>query len=179
MSWREDLDVLEIRSFRDTDAAAVWRLHNIALAATGAHAGPGPWDDDLHQVRSAYLESGGAFLVALVDGDLVAMGALRRVSADEAEIKRMRVHPCFQRRGFGRRLLWLLEDRARALGCKTVRLDTTEQQTAARGLYEDAGYREVRRRRGDRFVVIDYIKALDAPTATGGRVGDRGEPHES
>lgn len=42
-------------------------------------------------------------------------------------------------------------------------LDATDEQIAARGLYESAGYREVGRRHTDRFVFIDFAKALRTP----------------
>ncbi len=74
----------------------------------------------------------------------------------------MRVHPHFQRQGIGRLLLKSLEERRRALGCQRIRLDTTDQQTAARGLYERSGYRETGRRQSDPFVVIEYAKTFDA-----------------
>jgi hypothetical protein len=59
----------------------------------GAHLGNGPWDDDLHEIEAAYLRSGGEFLVGVLDGKVVAMGTLRRISPGKAEIKRMRVGP--------------------------------------------------------------------------------------
>jgi ribosomal protein S18 acetylase RimI-like enzyme len=158
---RDNAGVLELRPFRDDDAEAVWRLHNLALDRAGAHGGPGPWENDLRDIPATYLDEGGDFLLGLLDGKLVAMGGLIRRSPGEAEIKRMRVHPDFQRRGFGRLLLERLEERARALGCRTIRLDTTEEQIAARRLYEGAGYRETGRRQTARFLFIDYAKTLD------------------
>jgi ribosomal protein S18 acetylase RimI-like enzyme/predicted kinase len=156
--------VFELRSFQPGDIEAVWELHDAALEEAGVHGGRGPWEDDLRDIRATYLEPGGNFLVAFADGRLVGMGGLVRLSPTEAEIKRMRVHPDFQRQGFGRRILGELEARAVALRCKQVRLDTTTEQVAARRLYEGAGYRETGRREMGRFVFIDFVKALDAST---------------
>lgn len=153
--------MLELHSFRDDDTEAVRQLHHLGLDDIGAHGGRGPWEDDLRDIRATYLDSGGDFLVGLLDGELVAMGGLLRRSPDEAEIRRMRVHPNRQRRGFGRLLLKRLEERARALGYRVIRLDTTEQQTAAQRLYASAGYRETGRRQTARFLFIDYAKTLD------------------
>lgn len=75
----------------------------------------------------------------------------------------MRVHPDFQRQGLGRLILRELEQRARALGFRMARLDTTDEQFAARRLYESAGYREIGRRHTGRFLFIDFAKALRAP----------------
>jgi ribosomal protein S18 acetylase RimI-like enzyme len=120
-----------------------------------AHAGHGPWDDDLRSVRESYLDVGGEFLIGVVDGEVVAMGALRRLSATAAEIKRMRVDVRYQRQGFGRTILARLEGRARELGYRTLRLDTTVSQVPAQHLYRSSGYREVGRTTvADRIVIL-------------------------
>jgi hypothetical protein len=75
---------LRIRRYEPEGREALWRLHNEALDEVGAHLGNGPWDDDLHGIEAAYLEAGGEFLVGVLDGRVVAMGALRRVSPEEA-----------------------------------------------------------------------------------------------
>jgi GNAT superfamily N-acetyltransferase len=152
--------VFELRSFRDGRAAAVLQLHDAALEDAGVHGGRGPWEDDLRDVRGTYLDSGGEFLLGLTDGKLVAIGGLLRRSPEEAEIKRMRVHPDFQRRGIGRLLLEGLEGRARALGYRAIRLDTTDRQTAVRQLHENAGYWETGQRQTGRFLFTDYRMAL-------------------
>jgi GNAT superfamily N-acetyltransferase len=136
---------LELRRFEDRDASAVRELQNLALNEAGAHLGHGPWDEDLNSIPDAYLEDGGEFLVGLCDKRLVAMGALRHVTDRVAELKRMRVHPAFQRRGFARLMLARLEDRARELGYRRLMLHTAVIQTAAQRLYATAGYREVGR----------------------------------
>src|SRR5438445_7359847 len=99
-------------------------LHNGALAATGAHAGHGPWDDELHKITEQYVNQGGIFLVGLLEEKLVAMGALKRVDSTIGEIKRMRVAPAYQRRGYGTAILISLEQRARELGIVRLTLDT-------------------------------------------------------
>ncbi len=148
--------VLEIRRDHDDDEARVWRLHREGLVGVGADLGDGPWDDDLRAIRRVYLDSGGDFLVGVMDGEVVAIGALRPTSAQAAEIKRMRVDPNFERRGFGTALLEALEARARELGYRTLTLDTTIRQLAAQRLYESHGYAQVGRR-GD---AILYEKPL-------------------
>jgi ribosomal protein S18 acetylase RimI-like enzyme len=109
--------------------------------------GDGPWDDDLRSVKATYLDDRGEFLVGSVNGEVIAMGALRRISATAAEIKRMRVDVRFQRQGFGRLLLDALEARAKELGYRTVRLDTTTTMIPAQRLYQSSGYREIARDR--------------------------------
>ena len=138
----------------------MWALHNEALAPTGAHVGNGVWDKDLHQIEDVYINNGGEFLVGIHDGQLVAMGALKRTSADKAEIKRMRVKPAFQRRGFGQRILKALEKRADALGYKTLHLSTTVLQEAAQRFYEKNGYTEISRGEVYSFLCVFYEKRI-------------------
>ena len=151
---------MRIRRYRDSDQEEVWALHNVALKDVGAHAGNGPWDDDLHHVRDVYLEKSGEFLVGTLVGRIVAMGALKHLTTSHAEIKRMRVHPVHQRRGFGQAILDALEARAAELGYSTLQLDTTVQQTAAQKLYIKNGYVEEERTMSGEFNVIKYVKAL-------------------
>lgn len=88
------------------------------------------------------------------------MGALRRSGPQRAEIKRMRVAPASQRRGFGRRVLEHLETRAAELGYTRLHLDTTAEQRAAQALYRSHGYRETAREQRARFELIFYEKQL-------------------
>jgi ribosomal protein S18 acetylase RimI-like enzyme len=151
---------LRVRRYQDADHDAVWALHHHALEHVGAHAGAGRWDDDLHAVRRVYLEQHGEFVVGLLEDQLVAMGALRRTSAHRAEIKRMRVAPHVQGRGFGRLILNHLERRAKQLGYKHLQLDTTAGQVAAQALYRRHGYHEIGREQCNQFELIFFEKRL-------------------
>ena len=150
--------MMEVRRYRASDHDAVWDLHNVALNEVGAHAGNGPWDDDLHRIESEYIEAGGEFYVGVIDGRIVAMGALKRLTGTRAEICRMRVHPNLQRKGLGTRILSKLEERARELGFRTLTLDTTAGQVAAIRMYTKAGYEEVARGRKLGFEVMTFEK---------------------
>lgn len=151
---------MQIRRYQGTDRKEVWTLHNLVLEGVGAHAGIGPWDDDLNHIKEAYLDNGGEFVVGLSEGRIVAMGGLMRSSKERAEIRRMRVHPDFQRRGFGRAILQRLESAASKLGYETLHLDTTVKQIAAQNLYVQSGYIEVSRTTLGGFDVILYEKNL-------------------
>ena len=152
--------MMEVRRYRASDHDAVWELHNIALNDVGAHAGNGPWDDDLHRIEAEYIEAGGEFYVGSVEGRIVAMGAIKRLSDACAEICRMRVHPDFQRRGLGGRMLRMLEKQARELGFRRLTLETTVGQAAAIGMYMKAGYGEVSRARKLGFEVVAFEKSI-------------------
>jgi GNAT superfamily N-acetyltransferase len=147
---------LRIRRYEPSDKLAIRRLHDDALNEVGAHLGRGSWDEDLDDVRAVYLEPGGEFLVGVLDGEIVAMGALMRVSPEVAEVKRMRVRPGLQGRGYGQTLLDALHGRAAELGYSRLRLETTVQQRAAQNLYFRNGYREAGRGRVGPFDCIFY-----------------------
>jgi len=153
---------LHIRRYEPGDKRAVRRLHDDALNEVGAHLGAGPWDDDLDEIEGVYLESGGEFLVGILEEEVIAMGAIKRVSQDAAEVKRMRVRPCLQGRGYGQAMLDALHRRAAGLGYTTLRLDTTVQQRAAMGLYLKNGYREVGRGSIGPFWCIFYERGTFA-----------------
>jgi GNAT superfamily N-acetyltransferase len=154
--------LLKIRRFDPSDRDEVLRLHIEGLRTTGADAGVGPWDDDLKQIDESYVLSGGDFLVGTVDGKVVAMGALRRLSQQVAEVKRMRVTADFQRRGFGEQILHELERRARALGFSRIQLDTTTLQRPAQELYRKNGYSKFKRENVQGLELIFFEKLLGA-----------------
>ena len=85
----------------------------------------------------------GAFLVIYQAGTPVGCGAVRRVDAVTAELKRMYVSPAVRGKGLGRRLVAALETEARALGARRLILETGVRQTAAVALYRATGFRPI------------------------------------
>jgi GNAT superfamily N-acetyltransferase len=151
---------LHIRRYEPGDKRAVRRLHDDALNEVGAHLGTGPWDEDLDDIEGVYLGSGGEFLVGILEGDVVAMGAIKRDSPDVAEVRRMRVRSDLQGRGYGQAMLDALHRRASELGYSTLRLDTTVQQRAAQHLYLKNGYNEAGRGSIGPFDCLFYEKEI-------------------
>ena len=93
---------------------------------------------------AAFGPPSGAFLVVRsAGGGAVGCGAVRGIGAGTGEIKRMWLAPEVRGRGVGRRLLAALEDEARRLGYRALRLDTRRELVEAVSLYRSAGYREV------------------------------------
>jgi ribosomal protein S18 acetylase RimI-like enzyme len=134
--------MLEIRRYHPSDHDDVWNLHVLGLQHVGAYLGNGPWDNDLHNIEQVYLNNRGEFLVGIYDGRIIAMGAFRKTTNELAEIKRMRVHPDFQGRGFGQIILDELQTRALAMGYTKLHLDTSVVQVAAQKLYMKNGFKE-------------------------------------
>jgi ribosomal protein S18 acetylase RimI-like enzyme len=148
MASRSEDRSLVIRRYLSTDCSAVWDLHVKALEAVGARAEDADVrgvNDDLKDIERMYLKSGGEFLVGLLDRQIVAMGALKRLSPSVAEVTRMRVDPIHWRRGHGQAVLQRLETAAIKFRYSEIWLDTLPIQTAAQALYRKNGYTEFAR----------------------------------
>lgn len=152
---------LQIRRYRDSEHEQVVHLHRVALEAVGAYVGSGPCDQDLNQIEQSYINSRGQFLVGVRGEDVADLGAVRQVDSHTAELKRMRVSPGLQRRGFGRRLLHALQARALDLGYTTLVLDTSERQVAAMALYRAEGYLDAGHGQLAGLPILFFRKALN------------------
>ena len=85
----------------------------------------------------------GVFLVGYLGEQPVACGAIRRLSEEDAEIKRMYVDPDTRGKGVGRRLLDELVSHGVGFGVKRIVLETGTRQTEALALYERAGFKRI------------------------------------
>ncbi|MFI6512096.1 GNAT family N-acetyltransferase [Streptosporangium sp. NPDC050855] len=159
-----------LRRYRWSDLETVWALHQICLAQVGLAPGDGVYyEDDFPRIGEVYLADRGEFLVGeMPGGRIVTMGGLRRVDDRSAEMCRLRVHPEFQRRGFGAQMALALEARAVELGYARLCGDTTLNQPAAMELYRRFGWREIRREERGGCTVIygekDLISAMSSLT---------------
>lgn len=143
---------LGVRRFRSGDTDAVWSVHERALRASPlTFVEDAAADADLRDVQSAYLDAGGEFLVGEcetsapepTESTLVGIGGYLPVDERTIQIRRMRVHPDHQRRGFATELLAELEARATAEGFAVAVLETIETLRAARAFYDEAGYQVI------------------------------------
>lgn len=91
---------------------------------------------------AALKRTGGSFYVARTDGLVRGFGAVVHESGEWAEIKRMYVDPRARRQSIGRLILRALEDHARRLGARWLRLETGVKQIEALHLYRSAGFTE-------------------------------------
>jgi GNAT superfamily N-acetyltransferase len=116
---------------------------------------------DIFHIEEQYIQNGGEFLVgANYKGNILAMGGLKKLDKDTAEIKRLRVHPSHQNKGYGRLLLNKLEQRAIELGFSQIYLDALSNQYGAHKLFKTNGYTEKGPSVVDGFKVIVFEKSL-------------------
>jgi GNAT superfamily N-acetyltransferase len=85
---------------------------------------------------------------------------LHTIGACVGELKRMWVHDDWRGAGLGSRLLRHLEGQARALGHRTLRLDTNGALAEAIGMYQRAGYQAVDRYNDNPWATHFFEKAL-------------------
>ena len=85
---------------------------------------------------------GQTLLAASLD-EPVGCGMLKRTAPATVDIKRVWLDPRVRGAGLAGRMMDRLEDRARAMGCHTARLETNEALTEAIGMYRRRGYEEV------------------------------------
>ena len=165
---------LRVRHYHPTDSDRVRELDAAAMGATDAFSVSVP-SADLDSIEASYIDVGGEFLVGETGGRIVAMGAFRPATGyvtayardlpdSTAELKRMRVDPAFQRRGYGERICAALERRAREHGYTDLVLDTSPDQRGARRLYEKRGFEEGSHERvetdSESFEAVFYHKSI-------------------
>lgn len=122
----------------------------------------GGFDPDLSLVPSLndFAPPRGTFLIARLDGEAIGCGGLKPMTSEAAYLKRMWIAPQARGLGLARRLLAALEDSARAMGYRTVRLETNQALSEAQQLYRSSGYREVAPFNDERYAHHWFEKAL-------------------
>ena len=96
--------------------------------------------DELGSLPGRYRPPGGLLLLATVDGCDAGCIGLRRLSAVEAEAKRLYVRRQYRGRGIGVALLERLVASARAMGYRRLLADTMPEMETALGLYLRHGF---------------------------------------
>ena len=104
----------------------------------------------------------GRFWLAYRGGTAVGCVAIRLMSAEVAELKRMYVRPPERGSGCGAALVAVAERAAAELGARVVRLDTRHDLVEARRLYVRSGYAEIPAYNDSRWAQRWYEKRLEA-----------------
>lgn len=105
------------------------------------------FEQELAQLPGQYAPPQGVLLLAYVinqPSGVVALQPRAEVDHENAcEMKRLYVRKSARGVGLGRVLAERVLDTARAMGYKTMLLDTLDEMEAARGLYESLGFEEI------------------------------------
>lgn len=132
---------IEVRDVRPADVPAVLELVRDVLAEHGLTFGAGSaTDEQLRELPASYQEPGGAFWIALRDGELIGTCGVFPLGASTFELRKMYLRPAARGLRLGERLLALAVDFARSRGGTSLVLDTVEQMARAIAFYEAHGF---------------------------------------
>jgi GNAT superfamily N-acetyltransferase len=101
------------------------------------------FEQELASLPGKYAPPHGQLLLATVDGAPAGCVALREIDSASCEMKRMFVYVQFHGKGVGRALAEAIINEAKTLGYRTMRLDTSNRQNEAKGLYQRLGFKPI------------------------------------
>jgi putative acetyltransferase len=101
-----------------------------------------------------------AFVVARIEGLPVGCGAIRPLSENSVEVKRMYTVPEYRRKGVAQAILAEIERLAIQFGYRHIKLQTGPKQPEAIALYERVGYYRIPRFSGDWEDISAFQKDL-------------------
>ena len=101
------------------------------------------FEQELASLPGKYVPPRGQLLLATLEGTPAGCVALREIDPASCEMKRMFVYTQFHGKGVGHTLADAVINEARALGYRTMRLDTSIRQDEARGLYQRLGFKTI------------------------------------
>ena len=101
------------------------------------------FQEQLANLPGCFAPPDGRLLLAMYQGRAAGCVALRKLSDDVCEMKRLYVAPAFRRLGIGRALAEAVIERARKIGYAAMRLDTVAAMKAAGALYVSLGFKEI------------------------------------
>ena len=139
-----ETDVLRIReASSQLDYEGSRRLFEEYASAIGFDLGFQGFDQEVASLPGEYASARGCILLAESGGALRGCVALRALSAEVCEMKRLYVRPEWRGLGIGRALAMAVVAAARVRGYSRMRLDTVAGMVEARRLYESLGFREI------------------------------------
>jgi ribosomal protein S18 acetylase RimI-like enzyme len=101
------------------------------------------FEAELSTLPGKYGPPDGALILVLVDGNGAGCIALRKLSKDICEMKRLYVRDDYRGLGIGRKLINLIIEAARKLNYSYIRLDTLPTMQKAQELYISFGFYDI------------------------------------
>ncbi len=116
------------------------------------------YDDEVAHLEHKYGPPEGRLYIALEDGEPAGCIGLRKIDAENCELKRLYVRPAARGRGLSRLLMDRILADARAIGYQTMLLDTLPFLEAALRLYQQYGFVEIERYNDSPMDTSIYLK---------------------
>lgn len=101
------------------------------------------FEAELLNVAEMYAQPRGIIYIASVNGEDVGVGALRPVSGDRCEMKRVYVRESARGLGVGKCIIDMLIARGQQAGYETMVLDTLPKLEMAQAIYRALGFRKI------------------------------------
>lgn len=131
-----------IRPATNADSEKVKALIFGVLHEYNLQPDPDGTDADLNDIEANYIEAGGAFeILEDADENLLGTIGLFPIDAETVELRKMYFDKSLRGRGFGKKTLERMIERARVLGFKKIYLETANALREAIRLYEKYGFK--------------------------------------
>jgi len=101
------------------------------------------FDNELADLPGQYCSPRGCILLAEYENRPAGCVALRPLSDEICEMKRLYVRPKFRGLGIGRALAKAIIEQARKIGYTLMRLDTVPTMKVARALYQSLDFKQI------------------------------------
>lgn len=132
---------ISVRPATNADSENVKALVFGVLREYGLESDPDGTDADLSDIEANYIRAGGAFEILEDDrGNLLGTVGLFPMDETTVELRKMYFDKTLRGRGFGKKVLERMIERARGLGFKKIYLETASVLREAIGLYEKYGF---------------------------------------
>lgn len=101
------------------------------------------FEEELETLPGKYGLPSGTLILALVDGEEAGCIALRNISENICEMKRLYVRDCYRGLGIGRKLINIIIEEALKMNYQYIRLDTLSTMKSAQELYLASGFYDI------------------------------------
>ena len=125
------------------DLPLVRELFQAYASPLGVDMGVQKFDEELAGLPGSYAPPHGRLLLARMAREAVGCVALKPLEKHVFEMKRLFIYPAHRKGGAGRLLAEAIIGEARAIGYRSMLLDSLPSMRAAQGLYGKLGFREI------------------------------------
>ena len=116
------------------------------------------YEEEVAHPEKKYGPPGGRLYLAYVNGQLAGCIGMRRLDAENCELKRLYVKPAFRGNGLGKKLIDRIVSDAREVGYRHLVLDTLPFLKTALRIYGEYGFYETESYNGSPMENLIYLR---------------------
>lgn len=139
----EDAGLTFVQATSAEEIEQVRTLFKEYAAALGIDLNFQNFDRELRELPGEYSPPGGVLFLLFRRSELAGCVALRKISDDVCEMKRLFARPQFRGQGIGRALATRIIEEGRKRGYRRMRLDTLPSMKEAIPLYRSLGFKPI------------------------------------